>query len=90
MRGYFIIPDNVSCSVCKFCGARPIIALANMGEYVVKCPNNDSHYQTEPGLIDIEDWNQHNIPYASEQVDIAPNKVDHFFFLNGAITSLAE
>ncbi|MES2060955.1 MAG: hypothetical protein V4456_03490 [Bacteroidota bacterium] len=45
---------------CKQCGARPIIALANNDGYVVKCPTDDSHYQTKPGLIDIEDWNIHN------------------------------
>ena len=28
--------------------------------YVVKCSKDDSHYQTMPGLIDIEDWNLHN------------------------------
>jgi hypothetical protein len=50
------------CTGCKHCGARPIIALADKGEYVVKCPNDDTHYQTSPGLIDVEDWNLNNIP----------------------------
>lgn len=62
MRGYIIIPKSVSCNLCRHCGARPIIALAEKGEYVVKCPNDDAHYQTMPGLIDIEDWNMHNSP----------------------------
>ena len=90
MRGYINIPDTVSCSVCKYCGARPIIALAELGEYIVKCPNNNSHYQTEPGLIDIEDWNLHNISLMG-QTDVAPTHlVDHFFHLNGTIVSLAN
>jgi hypothetical protein len=60
MRGYIIIPKSVSCNLCMHCGARPIIALAEKGEYVVKCPNDNTHYQTIPGLIDIDDWNMHN------------------------------
>jgi len=62
MRGYIIIPKSVTCNICKYCGARPIIALAEKGEYIVKCPNDDAHYQTAVGLIDIEDWNVHNMP----------------------------
>jgi hypothetical protein len=90
MRGYINVPDTVSCSVCKYCGARPIIALADMGEYIVKCPTNDAHYQTYPGLIDIEDWNLHNIP-STKQTDVAPTHLaDHFFHLNGAIISLTN
>ena len=60
MRGYVNIPNSIYCKPCKQCGARPIIALAGQDGYVVKCPANDSHYQTKPGLIDIEDWNIHN------------------------------
>ena len=60
MRGYIIIPKSVTCNSCRDCGARPIIALAEKGDYVVKCPNDDTHYQTHAGLIDIEDWNIHN------------------------------
>lgn len=62
MRGYINIPASITCSACKYCGARPIIALAEKGEYIIKCPNDDTHYQTIPGLIDIEDWNLHNVP----------------------------
>lgn len=88
MRGYVTIPSSVSCAVCKECGARPIIAMAEEGEYIVKCPNSDSHYHTEPGLIDMEDWNLHNIPASPEHVDFTLSKTkDHFFFLNGTITS---
>ena len=86
MRGYIIVPDTYSCAVCKYCGARPVIAIADGGEYVVKCPGDPSHYQTPPGLIDIDDWNRHNEPAVNKQVDIAPSILqDHFFHLNGAI-----
>jgi hypothetical protein len=61
MRGYINIPRAISCRACSHCGARPIISMVEQGDYVVKCPNNDSHYQTNPGLIDIDDWNLHNM-----------------------------
>ena len=60
MTNHILIPKSVNCQLCKQCGARPIIALAEKGEYIVKCPNDDSHYQTLPGLIDIDDWNRNN------------------------------
>jgi hypothetical protein len=59
MKGYVNIPKSIYCKVCKQCGSRPVIAVWGNG-YVVKCPQNDTHYQTKPGLIDIEDWNIHN------------------------------
>ena len=89
MRGFITIPTSVSCAACIYCGARPIISMVEIGEYIVKCPNSDSHYQTEPGLIDMDDWNLHNAVKANSQVDVAPgNSSEHFFFLNGAIMSL--
>jgi len=60
MKGYVDIPRSIYCKHCKICGSRPIIVMADQGNYVVKCPTNDSHYQTKAGLIDIEDWNIHN------------------------------
>ena len=60
MRGYVNIPNSMYVRRCKDCGARPIIALASIGMYMVKCPGSDSHYHTEPGLIDLEAWNMHN------------------------------
>ncbi|MDB5134711.1 MAG: hypothetical protein JWP37_1314 [Mucilaginibacter sp.] len=71
MRGYIFIPKSISCTMCKHCGARPVIALVGRGEYVVKCPNSDSHYQTDAGLIDIEDWNRHNIMAIEEELEHA-------------------
>jgi hypothetical protein len=67
MKGYVSIPPTIHCKPCKQCGERPIIALVGQDGYVVKCPANNSHYQTQPGLIDIEDWNIHNtVLYDSE------------------------
>lgn len=60
MRGYVNIPKSIYCKACKECGARPVIAMVDDIGYVVKCSNSDRHYQTMPGLIDIEDWNRHN------------------------------
>ena len=60
MKGYVSIPVSIYCKPCKYCGERPIIALVGKAEYIVKCPKDDTHYQTQPGLIDIEDWNFHN------------------------------
>lgn len=55
-----LIPTSIQCQPCKHCGARPVIVVAEKNEYIVKCPDDDAHYQTVPGLIDIEDWNIHN------------------------------
>ena len=60
MRGYINIPGTICCKACKICGARPVIKLAEDGLYVVKCPNNEGHYKTNAGLIDIDDWNKNN------------------------------
>ena len=60
MRGYVNIPKTIYCKFCKICGGRPVIEPAEGGVYVVKCPNDDGHYQTRPGLIDIDDWNRNN------------------------------
>jgi len=90
MRGYITVPDTYSCIPCKHCGARPVIAIAEEGEYVVKCPNDASHYQTQPGLIDIDDWNEHNA-VAAPNTAVTPGVInDHFFQLNGAIVSLGN
>ena len=60
MKGYINIPKTIYVKRCSECGARPIIALAGEAGYMVKCPANNAHYHTLPGLIDLEDWNQHN------------------------------
>nr|MBB6149196.1 hypothetical protein [Mucilaginibacter sp. SP1R1] len=60
MNGCLSIPKSVYCRYCKICGARPVIEADMAGLYVVKCPNDDGHYQTRAGLIDIEDWNRNN------------------------------
>jgi hypothetical protein len=89
MRGYITVPGTFSCLACKYCGAPPVIAVADEGEYVVKCPNDPTHYQTRPGLIDIDDWNEHNAQPVSKTSDVAASILqDHFFQLNGAIVPL--
>lgn len=87
MRGYIVVPETFSCLACKYCGARPVIAVAEEGEYVVKCPNDPSHYHTQPGLIDIDDWNEHNAQPAEKLTDHGVLQ-DHFFHLNGDILPL--
>lgn len=60
MKGYVNIPQTIYVKCCKECGARPIIAKVNYADYVVKCPMSDNHYQTQAGLIDLNDWNRNN------------------------------
>lgn len=59
MSAIYQIQSAIFCEPCKECGARPIIEYSK-GKYVVKCPNNKNHYQTKPGLVDIQDWNLKN------------------------------
>ena len=66
MKGYVIIPKTIYVKGCKECGARPIIACAGDNGYIVKCPTDDTHYQTPPGLIDLENWNVNNKSSAAE------------------------
>lgn len=59
MKGYINIPQSHNYKQCKHCGSAPII-MQSGDVYIIKCPSDDSHYQTRPGLIDLEDWNFHN------------------------------
>lgn len=70
MKGYVNIPKSVYCKRCSHCGARPIIAHVGIEGYVVKCPNDEKHYQTVPGIIDIEDWNIHNTVLYENDYDL--------------------
>jgi hypothetical protein len=87
MRNYITIPDSIDCRVCKHCGLRPIIALNGKDEYVVKCPGDDSHYKTQTGMIDIEDWNLQNTPFPEPEFEAAnmvacyDSKLNYTFFL---------
>ena len=87
MRGHITIPKSIPCCACKYCGARPIIALSGKDQYVVKCPMNSNHYQTPAGLIDIEDWNTHNLPAIEPELEDASmvacydSKLNYTFFL---------
>ena len=60
MKGYINIPKTIYCKLCKDCGSRPVIVQVSDIGYVVKCSKDNNHYQTMPGIIDIEDWNIHN------------------------------
>ena len=60
MNSCLAIPKTIYCKFCKICGARPVIQADAAGFYIVKCPNDNGHYQTRPGLIDIDDWNRNN------------------------------
>ncbi len=81
MRGYVNIPGKIYCKLCKECGSRPVIALVEDIGYVVKCSNNNGHYQTLPGLIDIEDWNRHNtIPDPTVDYNFIPGiHINHLY-----------
>jgi len=74
VKGYVNIPASIYCKLCKECGSRPVIARIDDIGYIVKCSKNDNHYQTEPGLIDIEDWNRHNTAIYSFE-DYAPEEI---------------
>ena len=72
MRGYVHVPQSIYCKVCRECGARPVVALVDDIGYIVKCSKDDRHYQTMPGLIDIEDWNRHNtMPSSSTDYNLS-------------------
>jgi len=70
MRGFLTIPHTMYVTPCCQCGARPVIALVKIAEYTVKCPLSDNHYHTEPGLIDLDDWNRHNPPYYQSDYNV--------------------
>ena len=53
------IQPAIFCEPCKECGARPVIKQVK-DKYSVMCPTNKRHYQTKPGLVDINDWNLKN------------------------------
>jgi len=64
MKNFIQIQNNISCELCKDCGARPVIE-QQKGTFIVRCPKHDSHYQTKPGLVDIDDWNLKNKVHTS-------------------------
>lgn len=76
MKGYINVPQCLGFKVCKYCGASPIIALEGKDGYVVKCPNNDDHYQTPAGLIDMEDWNRHNTMFSEADYRLQAKSAD--------------
>lgn len=64
MKDFIQIQANFFCEPCKDCGARPVIE-QQKGTFIVRCPKHDSHYQTKPGLVDIDDWNLKNKVHSS-------------------------
>ena len=59
MPHIYKIQPAIFCEPCKDCGARPVIKQVK-GKFIVQCPNNESHYSTKPGLVDVKDWNLKN------------------------------
>ncbi|WP_426585704.1 hypothetical protein [Mucilaginibacter sp. R-33] len=53
------IQPNIHCEPCKECGARPVINQTRKG-FVVTCPTNKKHYETAPGMVNIDEWNRFN------------------------------
>jgi hypothetical protein len=80
MKGYITVPHSVPHKVCRYCGSHPVIALSGKDAYVVKCPADDTHYQTSPGLIDIADWNLNNevADLANTLTILQNNSAKHF------------
>jgi hypothetical protein len=59
MGDFVQFQEKIHCEPCKECGARPVIEQSK-GAFIVRCPNSKAHYQTKPGLIDLQDWNLKN------------------------------
>ncbi|SEP42693.1 hypothetical protein SAMN05428947_116102 [Mucilaginibacter sp. OK283] len=59
MGKFISIQPSVICENCIICGSRPVIE-QNKGKFTVRCPKDNTHYQTPPGLIDINGWNTNN------------------------------
>ena len=59
MKDFLQIQPAIFCEPCKDCGARPVVEQLK-DKFVVRCPNEDRHYKTKPGLINIADWNLKN------------------------------
>ena len=54
---------------------------------MVKCPTDDSHYQTQAEMIDIDEWNRENFPLPETELDDSKlvacydSKLNYTFFL---------
>ncbi|MEO3404673.1 hypothetical protein AAFN85_12275 [Mucilaginibacter sp. CAU 1740] len=59
MSRFIQIQESIFVEKCIICGARPVIE-QKAGKFIVRCKTSDSHYQTKPGLVDIDNWNKHN------------------------------
>lgn len=67
----FSIQPNIHCEPCKECGARPVIEQTRKG-FVVKCPTSKKHFSTQPGMVNVEEWNRYNkkTPVIGNQIKI--------------------
>ena len=72
MKGFINVPSSINFRLCRHCGGNPVIMLSDNGLYVVKCPNDEAHYQTVPGIIDIDDWNIHNTGLYENDYNVRP------------------
>lgn len=74
MKNSIHIQGNIFCEPCKDCGSRPVIE-QRKSAFIVRCPKDSTHYQTKPGLVDIEDWNLKNRAHTSLGAkSVAPSK----------------
>jgi hypothetical protein len=73
MEKFIPIQANVFCEPCRECGSRPVVEQVK-GKYKVRCPKDKSHYQTNPGVVDVNDWNTKNKAHPSLGNKEASNK----------------
>lgn len=59
MSIFIEIQPQIHCELCKDCGARPVVEQIR-DKFIVRCPDNNKHYKTKPGFVDIQDWNLKN------------------------------
>lgn len=71
MSRFIEIQQSIFVENCIICGARPVID-QKMGKFIVRCKTSNDHYQTKPGLIDIDSWNKHNL-----KPDTGANNIRH-------------
>lgn len=53
------IQPNIHCEPCKECGARPVVEQTRKG-FQVGCPTSKKHFTTQPGMVNIDEWNRYN------------------------------
>lgn len=71
MKGFIHIPQSIAHKMCRHCGGAPVIVSDGKGGYIIRCLADENHYQTKPGLIDIDDWNFYNTPISDNEAQSA-------------------